>query len=157
MFKQSVFSKSLAALFIVLSLTIAGLGHVSTPNLVHAEETKALYDRLGGMTAITAVVDEFVNRLVADSKVNGRFGSTDVERFKTLNAELVCMATGGPCKYSGRDMKNTHNGMRISQAEFDLTAGHLSKTLKKFKVPKQETKELMAIIGSLRKDIVAAP
>ncbi len=157
MFKQSVFSKSLAALFIVLSLTIAGLGHVITPNLVHAEETKALYDRLGGMTAITAVVDEFVNRLVADSKVNGRFGSTDVERFKTLNAELVCMATGGPCKYSGRDMKNTHNGMRISQAEFDLTAGHLSKTLKTFKVPKQETKELMAIIGSLRKDIVAAP
>ena len=65
------------------------------------------------------------------------------------------MATGGPCKYSGRNMKNTHNGMRISQAEFDLTAGHLASTLKKFKVPKQETKELMGIIGSLRKDIVA--
>ena len=52
-------------------------------------------------------------------------------------------------------MKNTHNGMRISQAEFDLTAGHLASALKKFKVPKQETKELMGIIGSLRKDIVA--
>ena len=107
MFKQSAFSKSLTTLLLVFSMTIAGMGLVNTPNLVHAEETKALYDRLGGMTAITAVVDEFVNRLVADSKVNGRFGSTNVERFKTLNAELVCMATGGPCKYSGRNMKTT--------------------------------------------------
>jgi hemoglobin len=73
-----------------------------------------------------------------------------------LNVELVCEATGGPCKYSGRDMKNTHKGMRISQAEFDITAGHLAATLKKFKVPKQERGELLEIIGSLRKDIVEA-
>ena len=64
------------------------------------------------------------------------------------------MATGGPCKYSGRDMKNTHAGMRISEKEFNIVAGHLAKTLKKFKVPKQETTELMGIIGSLKKDIV---
>ena len=71
-----------------------------------------------------------------------------------LNAELVCMATGGTCKYSGKDMKTTHNGMRISEKEFNIVAGHLVKTLKKFKVPKQETNELMGIIGSLKKDIV---
>ncbi len=146
----------LAALLIVISIATASMGLLSTPNLIHAEETKSLFDRLGGKGAITAVVDEFVNRLVADSRVNGRFGSTDVKRFKMLNTELVCMATGGPCKYSGRDMKNTHNGMRISEKEFDIVAGHLVKTLKKFKVPKQETKELMGIIGSLKKDIVEA-
>ncbi len=146
----------LAALLIVLSIATASMGLLSTPNLIHAEETKSLFDRLGGKGAITAVVDEFVNRIVADPRVNGRFASTDVKRFKMLNVELVCEATGGPCKYSGRNMKKTHNGMRISQAEFDIVAGHLAATLKKFKVPKQESQELLGIIGSLRKDIVEA-
>jgi len=100
------------------------------------------------------VVDVFVNRLVADKQVGGRFASADVNRFKMLNTELVCQATGGPCQYQGRDMKNTHNGMRISKAEFDIVAGHLKSTLKKFKVPKQERNELLGIIGSLQKDIV---
>ena len=154
MSKKTVFSQSLFGFLTMAVFVTASLGLVGIPNVVQAEQTKALYDRLGGMTAITAVVDEFVNRLVADSKVNGRFGSTNVERFKTLNAELVCMATGGPCQYSGRDMKATHNGMRISEKEFNIVAGHLTSTLKKFKVPKQETKELMGIIGSLKKDIV---
>jgi hemoglobin len=154
MSKNPLYSISLAALLIVFYAATASMGLLSTPNLIHAEETKSLFDRLGGIDPITAVVDEFVNRLVADPRVKGRFASTDVKRFKMLNTELVCQSTGGPCKYSGRAMKDTHNGMRISQAEFDLTAGHLAATLKKFKVPKQETKELMAIIGSLKKDIV---
>ena len=71
-----------------------------------------------------------------------------------LNTELVCQATGGPCQYPGRDMKNTHTGMRISQVEFDIVAGHLAATLKKFKVPKRERNELLGIVGSLQKDIV---
>jgi len=130
------------------------MGLLSTPNLIHAEETKSLFDRLGGINPITAVVDEFANRLVADSRINGRFATTDVKRFKMLNTELVCQSTGGPCKYSGRAMKDTHNGMRISNAEFDIVTGHLAATLKRFKVPKQESKELLGIIGSLKKDIV---
>ena len=124
------------------------------PTLTLAEEKASLYDRLGGKGAITAVVDMFANRLAADRQVGGRFASADLKRFKMLNTELVCMATGGPCKYPGRDMKNTHNGMRISQKEFDIVAGHLKATLRKFKVPRQEQKELMGIIGSLQKDIV---
>ena len=151
---KTLYSNPLVSLLIMFYVAIMSMGLLSTPNLIHAEETKSLFDRLGGIDPITAVVDEFVNRLVADPRVKGRFASTDVKRFKMLNTELVCQSTGGPCKYSGRAMKDTHNGMRISQAEFDLTAGHLAATLKKFKVPKQETNELMGIIGSLRKDIV---
>jgi len=135
----------------------ASMGILIIPHLIHAEDKQSLYDRLGGKDAITAVVDEFANRLVADSRVNGRFASTDVKRFKALNVELVCQSTGGPCQYQGRDMKTTHAGMRISQAEFDIVAGHLAATLKKFKVPKQESEELLGIIGSLKKDIVEAP
>ena len=152
--KQTLHANPVAALRFVLCAAVMSIGLLSTPNLIHAEETKSMFDRLGGIDPITAVVDEFVNRLVADPRVKGRFASTDVKRFKMLNTELVCQSTGGPCKYSGRAMKDTHNGMRISQAEFDLTAGHLASTLKKFKVPKQESKELMGIIGSLQKDIV---
>ena len=125
-----------------------------SPNLNRAEAEKSLYDRLGGKEAITAVVDEFVNRTVADSRVNGRFASTDAKKFKALNVEFVCQATGGPCKYEGKDMKTAHAGMRIANAEFDILAGHLAATLKKFKVPKQEREELLAIVGSTRKDIV---
>ena len=154
MSKHTSYSNPFAALLIVLYAATLSMGMLIIPNLLHAEEKASLYDRLGGKEAITAVVDEFVNRLVSDPRVKGRFASTDVKRFKMLNTELVCVSTGGPCKYSGRDMKNTHNGMRISQAEFDLTAGHLAATLKKFKVPKQERDELLGIIGSLRNDIV---
>jgi hemoglobin len=142
MSKNPLYSISLAALLIVFYAATASMGLLSTPNLIHAEETKSLFDRLGGIDPITAVVDEFVNRLVADPRVKGRFASTDVKRFKMLNTELVCQSTGGPCKYSGRAMKDTHNGMRISQAEFDLTAGHLAATLKKFKVPRSEERRV---------------
>ena len=147
-------STPFAGVLMVLYAATLSMGMLIIPNLILAEEKASLYDRLGGKGAITAVVDVFVDRLVADPQVGPRFASADVDRFKLLNTELVCMATGGPCKYSGKDMKNTHNGMRISQAEFNTVAGHLSATLKKFKVPKQEQKELLGIIGSLQKDIV---
>ncbi len=127
-----------------------------SPNLTRAEGQQSLYDRLGGKEAITAVVDEFVNRTVADSRVNGRFAFTDAKKFKASNVKLICEATGGPCTYHGQDMKTAHAGMRISNAEFDILARHLTATLKNVKVPKQERKELLGIIGSLRKDIVEA-
>lgn len=154
MLKKPGYSQLFAALLIMTSMATASVGLLITPNLIKAEETKSLYDRLGGKGAITAVVDEFVNRIVADSRVNGRFAFTDIKKFKMRNTNLVCQTTGGPCKYQGQDMKKAHVGMRISQNEFDILAGHLASTLKKFKVPKQESKELLGIIGSLRKDIV---
>ncbi len=146
---------------IPLVLTVAGVLALAasvwvSPNLNRAEGQQALYDRLGGKEAITAVVDDFVNRTVADSRVNGRFAFTDAKKFKASNVELICEATGGPCTYHGQDMKRAHAGMRISNAEFDILARHLTATLKKFKVPKQERKELLGIIGSLRTDIVEA-
>ncbi len=154
MTNKPISTPSFAVFMIVFAVATANMGVMLIPHMLHAEDSPSLYARLGGKEAITAVVDEFVNRLVSDPKVNGRFGSTDVKKFKRLNVELVCMATGGPCQYSGQDMKKTHVGMRISQKEFDIVAGHLASTLRKFKVPKQEHNELLGIIGSLKKDIV---
>lgn len=123
----------------------------------------SLFTRLGGEPAIKAVVDDFITRTLANPKVNfTRKGTADeweaseanVTRLKQLVTALVVEVTGGPKGYTGRDMKRTHKGMKISDAEFDAMAGDLKATLDKFKVPAAEQKELFDIIGSTRKDIV---
>lgn len=122
-----------------------------------AAQERALYQRLGGYDAISAVVTEFADRLFVDPRLEKFFGgmSNDTrKRFKQLNIELVCSATGGPCEYLGRSMPQSHQGSGIRDADFDQVAGHLVATLDKFKVPKKEKDELLAIIGSLRPAIV---
>jgi hemoglobin len=126
------------------------------PSTANSEE-KTLYQRLGGYDAISAVVNEFADRLVADKKLDRFFGamSTDSQdRFKQSNTMLVCAATGGPCDYLGRSMTTSHEGMGVTNADFDVVAGHLAATLDKFKVPAAEKKELLGIIGSLRAQVV---
>ena len=99
---------------------------------------KSLYDRLGGKPAITAVVDDFVGRVAADNRINGKFANTDIPRFKMLLMEQICQASGGPCTYTGRSMKATHAGMGVSSSDFDALVGNLVATLNKFKVPERE-------------------
>lgn len=116
-----------------------------------------LYQRLGGYEAITAVVNEFADKLFTDPKLSAFFSNWDPQkqaRFKQLNTLLVCSATGGPCTYVGRTMSASHQGMGIDNARFDQVAGHLVTTLDKFKVPKTEKDELVGIIGGLRPEIV---
>ena len=119
-----------------------------------APAKKNLYERLGGKPAITAVVDDFVGNVAADDRINGRFANTDIARLKQLLVEQICAGTGGPCTYSGRDMKTTHTGMRITEPEFNALVEDLVKTLDKFKVPAQEKSELLGILGPMKKDIV---
>ncbi len=121
-------------------------------------QQKSLYERLGGEPAITAVVDDFTARAAADPKVNflrgGKYANVDVPKLKKHLVNLVCSVTGGPQKYTGRDMKTLHKGMGISDAEFDALAGDLVASLDKFKVPAKEKDELLKIVGSTRGDIV---
>jgi hemoglobin len=121
------------------------------------QEQRSLYERLGGYTAISAVVDDFADRLFADPKIGKYFvgmGTDTREMFKQKNKNLVCNVTGGPCKVISRPAKTVHAGLGITDAEFDIVVGHLSEALDKYKVPAAEHKELMAIIATLRKDIV---
>ena len=115
---------------------------------------QSLYDRLGGQDAIVAVVDAFTVRVATDFRINHRFANTDVAAFKALLVEQICEATGGPCTYSGRDMKTSHAGMNISDEEFAWTGEHLAKALDKLNVPEQEKNELLSAIGSMQGDIV---
>lgn len=113
-----------------------------------------LYERLGGQRAIVAVVDDFIGRVAADSRINLRFLNTDIPKLKSLLVEFVCMATGGPCKYSGRDMETSHAGMELVDEEFTALVEDLAATLDKFKVPAKEKGELLGALGPLKPRIV---
>jgi hemoglobin len=133
---------------------------VPAPAPAPAAATKALWERLGGETAVKAVVHETVAAAAKNPKVNltrnGKYklddkGTANLER---LLVELVSSATGGPLKYSGRDMKTVHAGMKITEAEFNAMAADLNDVLKKHKVGQQEIEDLMKVIESTKKDIV---
>jgi hemoglobin len=116
-----------------------------------------LYERLGGKPAIDAVVDDFLAGVAGDERINAGFAGANIPKLRQRLVELFCMATGGPCTYSGRDMKTVHAGMAVTGAQFDALAGHLVATLDKFKVPAKEKGELLAIVGPMRGDIVEEP
>lgn len=139
-----------------LLLTLSGcqsLAQGSTPSMID----KPLYERLGGKPAITAVVEDFVGRVAADNRINGKFATTDIPRLKTLLIEQICQASGGPCTYTGRSMKTTHAGMGVSNTDFDTLVGNLVATLNTFHVPEREKNELLGALGPMKKDIVEKP
>jgi len=122
-----------------------------------------LYARLGGVTAIAAVVDDFLERIVKNPVLNENPAlkhaneHASMPSFKYLVTELVCMATGGPQKYNGKTMKTAHKNMNISEKDWVAFAGDFKATLDKFGVPTKEQNELFAIVGSLKGDIVQPP
>jgi hemoglobin len=124
-----------------------------------AAKMAPLYERLGGKAAITAVVDEFVARVAADTKINRFFGAAaaDPQRLASFKGKLVdqiCAASGGPCTYTGKNMKDAHAGMGVSGADFDALVGDLVGALDKFKVPEREKGELLGALGPMKTDIV---
>jgi hemoglobin len=129
------------------------LGACQNMGMMPAQQ-KSLYDRLGGKDAIVAVVDDFVGNVAADNRINRYFAKTDISRLKRNLVDQICAGTGGPCTYTGRDMKTAHAGMGVTNADFDALVGDLVKTLDKFKVPDKEKGELLGILGPMRPSIV---
>lgn len=113
-----------------------------------------LYERLGGKDAVSAVVDDFVARCAADERINGKFARTDIGRLKRMLVDQICQASGGPCSYQGRDMRETHDGMGVTAGEFDALVEDLVVTLNQFSVPKPAQDELLGLLGPMRADIV---
>ena len=135
---------------LVLVLVIASVG-------ITAQQADSLYTRLGGYDAIAAVTDDFIGRLVTDPSLGKYFTghSTDSkQRIRQHVVDFLCLATGGPCVYKGRDMKTTHAGLGITGAEWDAGVKHLVATLDKFKVATKEKDDLLAAASGLKKDIV---
>jgi len=114
----------------------------------------SLYERLGGKDAIVAVIDAFVGRAAGDARINPKFARTDVPRLKAMLVDQVCQASGGPCTYGGRAMRETHTGMSVTAGEFDALVEDLVATLDTFTVPKAEQQELLGLLAPMRPDIV---
>ena len=114
----------------------------------------SLYDRLGKKEAITAVVEDFVGNVAADARINSLFAKTDIPHLKQMLVEQICQASGGPCTYTGKDMKTVHTGMHITDDQFNALVGDLVKSLDKLKVGEKEKNDLLGALGGMKGDIV---
>jgi hemoglobin len=123
-------------------------------------EKPSLYDRLGGVYSIATVVDDLVDRIMIDPRLNANPLVDEAHHrvppagFKYLVTEMVCWATGGPQKYTGRSMADSHAHLKITSAEWEAFLDDFQQTLDKFALPAQEQAELKAIVNSTRSDIV---
>ncbi len=123
-------------------------------------EKPPLYDRLGGVYSIATVVDDFIDRIMIDPRLNANPRVDEAHHrvppagFKYLVTEMVCWATGGPQKYTGKSMVDSHAHLNITAAEWEAFLDDFQQTLDKFAVPAEEQAELKAIVNSTRPDIV---
>jgi hemoglobin len=139
---------------LISGLLLAGM--LSAPVYAQMKE-KSLYERLGGYDAISAVVNELAVRLVTDRKLGVYFKGLSNDSKRKLIAHLtdfVCSATGGPCIYTGRDMKTSHEGLGITEEEWDRFVRITKEVLDKFKVPAKEQQEFLQAVAPLKSVIV---
>jgi hemoglobin len=134
---------------------------VGREGVPQAEDPRALYDRLGGVYAIAVVVDDFIDRVMNDPRLNANprvdaaHHRVSSQGFKYYVTEMVCWAAGGPQTYSGRSMLDVHKELQISAGEWDAFMDDLHQSLTTFEVPARESAELVAIVESTKEDIVA--
>jgi len=130
---------------------------------VQNPEKVALYDRLGGVYNVATVVDDFIDRIMVDPRLNANPQVDEAHHrvsppgFKYLVTEMVCWATGGPQHYSGRSMGDSHRHLMITPQEWQAFLDDFQQTLDKFNVPQAEQGELVAIVESTREAIVIPP
>jgi hemoglobin len=145
---QRILARALAGLVLVSML--AGCAHRTAQPAADA----TLYQRLGGHPGISAVVEDAIANVAADSRINQRFASTDLARLKRGLVEFLCDRSGGPCRYRGRNMADAHEGMKIRADEFDALVEDLVKSLDKHRVPARENAELLTLLGRMKNAII---
>jgi len=150
-----------AALLAGLAAALAACHHAAPPPAPAPQTAAApapagptLFQRLGGLDAISAVVTDFDARLAADPRISAFFRGIDDEAFKAKLTEQLCRVTGGPCRYTGRTMREAHAQLNVTNADFDALVEDLVASLDHFSVGAREKTELLAILGPLRREIV---
>jgi len=148
--------KTLVAVAIAFVFALGSLGPA-----VAAKDKKApsLYHQLGGKTGIKKVVNDFVGNVAADNRINKFFADTAkdkhrLSKFKGNLVDQICQASGGPCKYKGKDMKTAHKGMGISDADFNALVEDLVKALDDNHVSAEAKNTLLGALGPMKGDIV---
>mgnify|MGYP001582122730 CR=1 FL=1 len=156
---QIIVNRSIVVLAALFLLTSGGSVYAQEKQ----QKEKSLYDRLGGVYAIASVVDDFIERLLVNDILNANPAINEARirvpkaGLKYSVTELVSQVTGGPQKYTGRSMKDSHAHLNITEKEWDAMVADFKLTLNKFKVPQKEQDELIGIIATTKADIVMAP
>ena len=152
--------RATASVLLAAALVVAVLGHVAVAFAQDKPEKsseQSLYRRLGGYDVIASVVDDFLGRLAKDPQF-ARFGTgrstASKKRARQLIVDQLCSLTGGPCVYIGRDMKTSHVGLEITEAEWEASGKAMAASMEKLGIPQKEQQELGAIVNDLRADIV---
>lgn len=154
-------TKSLAATLLITLLAVVGCeDNAPTPVAgAPAPATAAprnLFERLGGEDGIGAVVDALLVNIGADSRINKYFNNLDQVQFKANNVAFLCEKTGGPCGYTGGEMKTVHKSMQVTSEDFDAMMETIGKTLDEKSVAEADKKELMDLMASYKADIVSS-
>jgi hemoglobin len=140
----------------MMAVTFRGLG-LSLLCLAAASTAQAratLYERLGGAEGVAAIANSLIDRVAADPRLGRSFKDTNLQRIKTLLAEQICDLSGGPCRYSGDSMKESHAGQHISEAEFYGMVADLRDILHERHVSMGATNELLRILAPMKRDVV---
>lgn len=159
---MSVLRGSRSVCLIVVALLVLGASAAWAGDEKAAPAEKSLYERLGGLAPISVVVSDFIDALVPDAMLNQNPAIKEARErvpapyLKFHVTSLVCQATGGPCQYSGRGMKESHAHLHITEAEWQRMAEIFKQVLDKYKVPEKEQQELFAVVGTTKADIVMA-
>jgi hemoglobin len=144
----------------VVAAVVVSMAGAATQTAKAQVKQPSLYERLGGAYSIATVVDDFIERLLVNTTLNANPAIKEARArvpkagLKFHVTTLVCEVSGGPCKYTGRTMKESHERLNITQAEWDAMVVDFKATLKKFNVPQREQQELITIVGSTKNDIV---
>jgi hemoglobin len=132
------------------TLVLASL--LCAASLAHAEET--LFVQIGGEPKLRATVDKLVEIMLVDERINFTFAETDLNKFKGLLYDQICELTGGPCKYTGRDMKTSHEKINSTNEQFNALAEDLYKAFDAVGVPYRLQNRVMALLAPMQPDIV---
>ena len=149
--------KQVLTMMLVIAVVLVGAAPFAVAAPPQMGSQQSLYTRLGGYDALAAVTQDFIGRLATDPSLAKFFtglNDNSKARVESHVIDFLCKATGGPCIYTGQDMKTAHTGLHITEADWNASAAHLTETLNKFKVPAKEQSEVMAAIGGLKSQIV---
>lgn len=133
------------------------MGAMLTSGVAYAQSAvPTLYEQLGGKQSIRSLMDDFVARLKADSRIGDQFRTTNAERLASQLTDQVCEATGGPCKYVGLDMKAAHAGMTITKAHFNALVEVLQTSMNAKGVPFDKQLEILALLAPMHRDVITS-
>lgn len=147
-------AKSLFVVVLIAVATACGGSKKETTTAAPVAAQKSLYERLGGKEAIEKVMDMFLANVSADTRINARFAGADVPGLRGKLIDQVCEATGGPCKYTGKDMKTAHTGMKLTDDDFNALVEDLVKALDAAGVAEADKNDLLGALGGMKGDIV---